>query len=83
MDPRIIGLEDIYDILHALADIENNYDHFTIMKFTTGWKLMPYTPDLSLHGREEVWNREMHKDFIDGLKSMKFAEDYPTGIYGE
>lgn len=43
--------------LMALAEriaVDRADGHFTLMRFTTGWKCMLGTPNLDIDGREEV-----------------------------
>ena len=55
-------LEDLTQ-LTKLAD-ELSDGHYTIMKFTTGYKVLLKTPDLTLEGREDLSGMQIHK-FLD------------------
>lgn len=45
--------KDLFDLAEEIA-IAKHDGHLTIMRFTTGWKVMFYTPDMTQDGREEV-----------------------------
>ena len=42
--------------------------HLTIMRFTTGWKVIFSTPDLTEESREQIWNLKTHRDIRDAMK---------------
>jgi hypothetical protein len=56
--PTLPSIESLdLDTLMALAEriaVERDDGHFTLMRFTTGWKCMRGTPDLDGDGRTEV-----------------------------
>ena len=56
--PALVGIESLdLSTLIALAEriaIDRADGHFTVMRFTTGWKCMAGTPDLDVGGRDEV-----------------------------
>ena len=59
--------EELIEIFETLV-YERNDGHLTIMRFTTGWKVMPGTPNLDTGaGREEIWKLKSYKTFRDAL----------------
>lgn len=43
----------LFDLAEEIA-VAKFDGHITIMRFTTGWKVMFYTPDMTQDGRKEV-----------------------------
>ena len=54
---------DLVFLLETLERIANEaFDgHLTIMKFTTGWKIVFGTPNLDIGGRSEITKLKTHK----------------------
>jgi hypothetical protein len=47
--------------------------HLTIMRFTTGWKVMLDTPDLNGNGRAEVSALPSFESLEEALQSLWFS----------
>lgn len=45
--------KELFDLAEEIA-VAKHDGHITIMRFTTGWKVMFYTPDMTQDGRNEV-----------------------------
>ena len=46
--------KELFNLAEEIA-IAKHDGHITIMRFTTGWKVMFYTPEMTQHGRQEVF----------------------------
>lgn len=68
-------LEKLLDALEVVANLKSD-GHYTIFKFTTGWKIMLDTPNLDTgKQRDLVWNMKMHptlEEAIEGLIASNF-----------
>jgi hypothetical protein len=66
--------------LLELIDTLEEYDHVTIMKFTTHWKIAKGTPALHRIGRSVVSRLRTFPSFLDALKSMKEWNEYTERV---
>jgi hypothetical protein len=68
-----LTLEDLIELYEGLV-FRREDGHLTIMRFTTGWKVMPGTPDLDTGaGRDQIMILTSHKTLeaalVAGIKS--------------
>ena len=64
-----LDLKELINLYEIRAKNEND-GHMTIMRFTTGWKVMLGTPNLDIDGREEVWKLQTFSNLKDALVNL-------------
>jgi len=69
-----MNTEKLIRLIEAEAD-EYFDGHFTIMKFTTGWKVVLDTPDVTPEYREWLWSVPISKDLKSALIERLAADD--------
>ena len=72
--------DELIDIFETLV-YERNDGHLTIMRFTTGWKVMPGTPNLDTGaGREAVGELTSYRTLREAL--IAIIKSYTKGYTG-
>lgn len=68
--PSELDLNTLMSLAETIAQREAD-GHFTLMRFTTGWKCFLGTPDLdSGKGREQVWSQPMYPTATAALSAF-------------
>ena len=69
-----LTLEDLFALAEGVVTMKND-GHLTIMRFTTGWKVMAGTPNLDTgNGRAEVANLGAYISLEEAL--VAFIKSY-------
>ena len=69
-----MNTEKLIRLIEAEAD-EYFDGHFTIMKFSTGWKVVLDTPDVTPEYLEWLWSVPISKDLKSALIERLAADD--------
>ena len=69
-----MNTEKLIRLIEAEAD-EHSDGHLTIMKFTTGWKVVFDTPDVTPEYHEWLWSVPISKDLKTALIERLAADD--------
>lgn len=71
------GLGVVLSIVESAAARRTD-GHLTLMRFTTGWKVMLGTPDLdSGHGRDQVLVLSSHSTLAEALRDLLIEPTTP------
>jgi hypothetical protein len=62
----------LLEMLRLAEDFADSHEdgHLTIMRFTTGWKIMFGTPELTIDGRDEIWRLATFKSLEAALENL-------------
>ena len=60
--------KQLFDLAEEIA-IAKRDGHLTIMRFTTGWKVMFMTPDMTQEGRQEVYEIASVEDLGTAIRN--------------
>lgn len=68
---EIMDAKDLFEFVESVAGLKAD-GHFTLMKFTTGWKAMFFTPnmDVKSKSREQIF---MMPSFSTAERAIQFA----------
>jgi hypothetical protein len=68
-DSQRNDLRHLLEFAETLADDQTD-GHLTLMRFTTGWKVVVGTPSLGAEGRDEVSNLKQYPSLGEALASL-------------
>jgi hypothetical protein len=74
-----MGTVNIGEAIKGIENVANDkYDgHYTIMKFSTGYKVIFGTPDLSDTGRAQIRQLRTYDNLVTAIINAVFDEDKP------